>query len=539
MAAPPASVVAPPDPALVLGRYRPLRPLGSGGSGSVWLARDEASGEEIALKIVRREGKAASRVEREVEAAARLRHPRCLRSLALDRDDEHMYVAYEYVRGRTLRETMRAGDLDDRSAVEATAQVLEGLAHAHARGIVHRDVKPANVMVSDEEELSIRLLDFGLAQIHEADTLTAVGDVPGTLAYVSPERLDGEPASGAADVWSAGVLLWEALAGWHPFAAASPVETARRIREGAKPLASLRPDLPRELCTAVDRMLAVDPARRPAAKRLPPLLHSAFELRARRPRPAASLSGLRERALHAAAAAVFTTGTTLLLPFFPRGWPFLLGLLAAGVALRAPRAGLALALSAPILPLGNEALGLALLYAAVAFAWLVLFARDPRSGLLFVAGPALAPLALGLLPIVALRARGTVRRGALAGTGVLAAGAVTALAGAPLPLEGIGEARLALGGTEPTGAVAHTLLATVWTHSALLVEAGVFALAAATAALARNHGLWGIAGWASLFLAAAVLAPPASGALPLVLGVWAAAAWLAAGELRSSTRNSL
>jgi len=519
----------------VLGRYRPLRPLGSGGSGSVWLARDESSGDEIALKVVRREGKAASRVEREVEAAARLRHPRCLRSLALDRDDEHMYVAYEYVRGRTLREVMRAGDLDDRSAVEAAAQVLEGLAHAHARGIVHRDVKPANVMVSDEEELSIRLLDFGLAQIHEADTLTAVGDVPGTLAYVSPERLDGELATGAADIWSTGVLLWEALAGWHPFAAASPVETARRIHEGARPLASLRPDLPKELCTAVDQMLAVDPARRPLAKRLPHLLRGALELQTRRPRPAVSLSGLRERALHAAAAATFATGSTLLLPFFPRGWPFLLGLVAAGISLRAPRAGLALALAAPVLPLGNIALGLALVYTFAALAWLALFSRDSRAGLLFVAGPALAPIALGALPIVALRARGTIRRAALAGTGVLAAGAVTALAGAPFPLDGIGEARLALGGSEPTGAVAHTLFSTLWAQSALLVEAGVFALAAATASTARDRGLWGIAVWASLFLAAAILAPPASGTLPLVLGAWAAAAWLALDVSRGLT----
>jgi hypothetical protein len=540
MAAPPAPVAAPPDPALVLGRYRPIRPLGSGGSGSVWLARDETSNEEVALKVVRREGKAASRAEREVEAASRLRHPRCLRALALDRDDEHIYVAYEYVRGRTLREALRAGLLDDRRAVEATAQVLEGLAHAHGRGIVHRDVKPANVMLDESDEaegpVAVRILDFGLAQMQEAETLTAAGDVPGTLAYVSPERLDGQPATGAADVWAAGVLLWEALVGWHPFAAASPVDTARRIREGAPPLATLRPDLPRELCSVVDRMLTLDPARRPPPKRLAEALRDGIETATRRPRPAVSLSRLRQRALHAGAAASFATGSTLLLPFFPRGWPFLLGALTGLVALRAPRAGLALALAAPLLPLGNVALGLALVYALLAGAWFALFRRDARAALLFVAGPVLAPVALGLLPALALGARGAARRAALGGAAVLAAAFAAALAGSPLPWEGIGEARLALAGSDRPDLVLRALLTVLWAHSSLLVAAAVFAVAAATAETARARGLWGVAVWAALFLAAAALAPPATATLPLVLGAWAAAAWLAAPALRQALR---
>ena len=147
-----APAFALPERQLVLDRYRPLRPLGSGGSGSVWLARDEHTGIDVALKIVEREGKAALRAEREAEAASRLRHERCLRAYGFGGDHSHVYIAYEYVAGCTFREALRAGRLRDRDAVEAAAQVLDGLAHAHARGIVHRDVKPSNVLLEDGEE---------------------------------------------------------------------------------------------------------------------------------------------------------------------------------------------------------------------------------------------------------------------------------------------------------------------------------------------------------------------------------------------------
>jgi len=516
---------------LILGRYRPLRPLGSGGSGSVWLARDERGGREVALKVVRREGKAGSRAEREVEAATRLRHPNCLRALALDHDDGHVYVTYEYVEGRTLRDAFVTGGLGDAAVVEAAAQILEGLAHAHGKRIVHRDVKPANVMLAEGDEISVRLLDFGLARVEEADTLTAAGDVPGTLAYVSPERLDGTPGTGAADVWAVGVVLWEGLTGWHPFAGASPVETARRIREGARPLARARPDLPTGLCMLVDRMLDADPRRRPAARRLPNALRDAFAEQSRRPRPATSLTALKGRALHAGLAAGFATGAGLLLPFFPRGWPFALGLVTAGVALRSPRTGLALALAVPVLPLGNVALGLALAYAALAAGWLALFVRAPTSGLLFLAGPALAPLGgIGLLPVVALRVLGRVHQAALAATGVLAAGAFGALAGAPVPVAAAFPASLDLGATARPDRAAGAVLAALAGHPGLLVLALVAAAATLVAPYAVERGAWGVAGWGAAFLAAALLGPTVAGGEPsaalLVPGIWVAALFL-------------
>src|SRR6476619_6695117 len=204
--------------------------------GHVWLARDERSGLDVALKIVTREGKTGHRAEREARAAASLRHARCQRILSLARDPSHVYIAYEYIPGRTLREAMRAGELDDRSAIEVSAQIADALAHAHAKGIVHRDVKPSNVLLAESGAIDVRLLDFGLAQMAEFDTLPALGDIPGTLAYIAPERLHGETATPAADVWAVGVLLWEALAGEYFFWGADLTETSRRIQEGAPPL---------------------------------------------------------------------------------------------------------------------------------------------------------------------------------------------------------------------------------------------------------------------------------------------------------------
>ena len=265
-----------PDRALVLDRYRPLKPLGRGGSGSVWLARDERTGLDVALKIVPREGKRAARAMREMEAASRLRHERCVRAYDFAGDDGHVYIAYEYVRGRTLREAFRREELDDAAAVEAAAQVLDGLAHAHRRGIVHRDVKPSNVLLEESSEVAVRVLDFGLAQFDDADTLTAVGDVPGTLAYISPERLAGADASASSDVWAVGVMLWEALSGGHPFWGVPLPEVASAIAGGAPPLSARRGDLPRRLLAAIDRALDVDPSRRPTASQLAVELREAF-----------------------------------------------------------------------------------------------------------------------------------------------------------------------------------------------------------------------------------------------------------------------
>jgi hypothetical protein len=515
---------------LVLGRYRPLRPLGSGGSGSVWLARDERNGLDVALKIVPREGKAASRAEREADAAARLRHPACQRTYGFGRDSRHVYIAYEYVPGRTFREALRSGDVDDAAAVEAAVQVLEGLAHAHARGIVHRDVKPSNVLLAEGRGVSVRVLDFGLAQIHEAETLTAQGDVPGTLAYIAPERLAGDTTTAAADVWAVGVMLWEALAGRHPFWCSSLLETARAIEAGAPSLASLRPDLPKTLLTAVDRALDLDPTQRPSAAAFAGRLRSSGRVRRRRSggRVVAAPAVVR-RLVPAAFAASVAGWAAWALPFFPSVWPVGLAVLAGAAAFVRPRVGLACALAVPILPLGNLALGAALLYGVLALATLAIAWREPESGLFFALGPLVAPIAgLGLLPLAALGIRSPVRRGVQVAGAVLVAGLVAGLRGVPLPFDGsTPPSALGVAADGDPFDVAAALWSALLSRPALAVETLVLAAVAILLPFARARGPWAIAALGAAFLAAALLAVPAVAAVPLAVAVWATCAAVA------------
>jgi hypothetical protein len=509
---------------LVLGRYRPLRPLGSGGSGSVWLARDEQNGLDVALKIVPTEGKAASRAEREAEAAARLRHPSCQRAYGFGRDSQHVYIAYEYVPGRTFREALRGGELDDASAIEACAQVLEGLAHAHSRGIVHRDVKPSNVLLAEGRDVSVRVLDFGLAQIQQAETLTAQGDVPGTLAYISPERLAGALTTEAADVWAVGLMLWEALAGRHPFWRGSLLETARAIEAGAPRLETVRSDLPKPLLAAVNRALDLDPARRPSAAALAGTLRLAGRKRRARKGGGQTLAvpAVVPRAVPAVLAATVAGWSAWAIPFFPTGWPFGLAALAAAASVVNTRLGLAFALGVPILPLGNLALGAAALYALVALALLAVMWREPERGLLFSLGALLAPIAgLGLFPLAALAVRSPLRRAVQAAAAVLMAGVVAGIRGAPLPFAGASAPVLGIAASGDPFTVLAALWGALLSSPALAVETVVLAAVAILLPLARNRGLWAIAGLGAAFLAAALLLAPGVAAASLVVAVWA------------------
>jgi len=256
---------------MILGRYRMERRLGAGGFGVVWLAWDEKLEREVAVKVIPGEGGAGERVEREARAAARLNHPGIVAIYELASDEHDVYLVSELVRGRTLAELTRAGAISDRDVARIGIALCDALEHAHARGVIHRDVKPQNVMVLAEPAAGAgfaKLADFGVAHVASGDPLTRTGDVVGTLAYMAPEQAEGARVTPACDVYSLALTLYEAWTGTNPVRAAGPAATARRLGRPLPSLAAIRRDLPLELCDAVDDALDIDPARRPAPARL-------------------------------------------------------------------------------------------------------------------------------------------------------------------------------------------------------------------------------------------------------------------------------
>jgi eukaryotic-like serine/threonine-protein kinase len=263
---------------LILGRYRLERRLGAGGFGVVWLAWDEKLEREVAVKVIPREGGAGERVEREARAAARLNHPGIVAIYELASDEYDVYLVSELVRGRTLGELVHARAIADRDVARIGIALCEALEHAHARGVIHRDVKPQNVMVLAEPAAGAgfaKLADFGVAHVASGDPLTRTGDVVGTLAYMAPEQADGARVTPACDVYSLALTLYEGWTGTNPVRAGGPAATARRLGRPLPSLAAMRRDLPLELCDAVDEALDIDPARRPAPARLRAQLRAA------------------------------------------------------------------------------------------------------------------------------------------------------------------------------------------------------------------------------------------------------------------------
>lgn len=499
---------------LLAGCYRPIRPLGAGGSGQVWLALDETTGREVALKIVARQGRAEQRAEREAEAVSRLHHPGCARSLTLADDDDHVYLVYEYIPGRTLREALRARELTDAQVVEIGAQLLEALDHAHTQGVVHRDVKPTNVVLEEGPGLRVRLLDFGLALIDDADPLTAEGDVPGTLAYISPERLDGTEATEAADVWSVGLVMWEGLCGRHPFFGEPSARTTERILAGPGSLADERPELPAELIAAVDSALAHDASARPSPQALASTLRELASRRRRRrhePRRRARLDRRETigRAVHAGLAGSYAAAMLLLFSFMPQSFTAPIAGLVAIASFARPRFGLALALAVPVLPLGDVSIGLAMAYAAAAAMWFQLYWRQPRVGAAFVLGPVLA--AVGLLALVAFgtdRVEGAAQRLLLLLGAVAAAVSFAALQGSSLPFVGTPPpAGLGITRSESPTAVATALAGYAWSEPALLLLTGILGLIAVASPLARRASVWQLSLAGSTLVGAMLLTP--------------------------------
>ena len=251
-----------PPPALVLDRYLLDRRLGRGAYGAVWLAFDEKLRREVAIKVIARDDEAVGeRATHEARAAARLNHPGIVALYELLGDDEAIYLVSELVPGRTLAELGAAGALADRDIARIGAALCDALAHAHERGVIHRDVKPQNVMVVAEPAAGAgfaKLTDFGVAQLAGGEG-TGTDSVVGTLAYMAPEQASGERASEASDVYSLAITLYEALGGDNPVRGRTPAETARRLGTRLPALRSRRRDLPPGLCEAIDDALDPDP----------------------------------------------------------------------------------------------------------------------------------------------------------------------------------------------------------------------------------------------------------------------------------------
>jgi eukaryotic-like serine/threonine-protein kinase len=265
---------------LVLGRYRLLERLGSGGFGVVWRAHDEQLHREVALKrIFLGAGGGpidSERATREALASARLAHPAIVALYEACAAEDAFYLISELVDGETLAQLIAARALTDVELLQIGLALSDALAHAHARGVIHRDVKPQNVLVphSPSERGGVaKLTDFGGARLAGEDALTRTGDVLGTLAYMAPEQSEGKQAAEPADLYALALVVYEALAGVNPVRGSTPAETARRIGAPIEPLERRRGDLPRELTRALDAALDPDPRRRGTLAEL----HDEFE----------------------------------------------------------------------------------------------------------------------------------------------------------------------------------------------------------------------------------------------------------------------
>ena len=249
-------------------RYRLERRLGVGGMATVQLAFDTRLERYVAVKLLAEhlaeDASFVSRFKREALAAARLVHPNIVQvfDFGSDRHSSRQFIVMEFVDGHSCAELLRdKGPMPPRDAVEILCQACRGLDYAHRNGVVHRDVKPGNLMVSTEGV--VKLADFGIAKAAEQSDITKVGSVLGTAAYLSPEQARGEPAGPASDLYALGVVSYQLMAGKLPYEAASLTDLAR-LQEGGPPprLADEVRDVPAALSAVVARALARDPERR-------------------------------------------------------------------------------------------------------------------------------------------------------------------------------------------------------------------------------------------------------------------------------------
>jgi eukaryotic-like serine/threonine-protein kinase len=258
---------------LIAGRYRIAEAIGRGGMGEVYRATDEVLGREVAVKLmlpVPETLAVSERFLREARAAARIRDPHVVVAYDFGSHQDFSYLAMELVSGRTVADELkRTGPLAAERAEDIVRQAAAGLAAAHREGIVHRDVKPANLLVADDG--LVKVADFGIVRFldESTTTMTSGGQIVGTSHFLSPERALGKAACPASDVYALGCVLYQLVTGRLPFVADEPASILFQHVEHAPPAPSeLRPELPGDLEALIFWMLAKDPADRPTAAQL-------------------------------------------------------------------------------------------------------------------------------------------------------------------------------------------------------------------------------------------------------------------------------
>jgi serine/threonine-protein kinase len=250
------------------GRYRIVRKLGSGGMAEVYLAEDEELGRKVALKILNerhaRDEQFVERFKREARNAAGLNHPHIVRIYDRGQTDDTYYIAMEYLDGPTLKQLLvRKGPTPPLTAIKFAREILSALAEAHRHEIVHRDIKPHNVIVG--RDWNIKVTDFGIAR-SGASQMTEAGSIVGTAQYLSPEQARGKPVDQRSDLYSLGIVLYELLTGTVPFTGDAAVEIAmKHLSNVPEPPSALRPGISHDLDAVVMRALAKDPDQRYAS----------------------------------------------------------------------------------------------------------------------------------------------------------------------------------------------------------------------------------------------------------------------------------
>ncbi|GAA4067943.1 serine/threonine-protein kinase [Streptomyces shaanxiensis] len=264
---------------LIGGRYRLVERIGSGGMGTVWRALDELVEREVAVKQPRLPGdpedaahqRAAHRLYREARAAARVDHPAAVAIHDVVVEDGLPWIVMELVRGESLHEVLQRGPLPPAETARIGLAVLGALRAAHDVGIVHRDVKPANVLLGAHRR--VVLTDFGIAHIQGEESLTVSGEFIGSLEFIAPERMSGRGAGPASDLWSLGVLLYAAVEGWSPFRRTTLESTLAAILAADPP----EPKQAGPLGSLIVRLLEKDPDRRPDAEEVGAVLEAVAE----------------------------------------------------------------------------------------------------------------------------------------------------------------------------------------------------------------------------------------------------------------------